>query len=126
VARAAVTASTNREALLGHQALSVETVELGAETVIVLRGEFDLTGVELFRTAVARVTPTDALVLDMRGLSFLDSSGLGCLVDVYRRAQSEGWSLVLTSPQCAVTAILRLTGLYERLEIIEAGPHRIS
>jgi anti-anti-sigma factor len=101
-------------------------VELAAETVIVLKGEFDLTGVELFKAAVAQVAPADALVLDMRGLSFLDSSGLGCLVDVHRRAQSEGWSLVLTSPQRQVTTILRLTGLDERLEIVEAGPHRLS
>jgi len=119
VPRTAVTASKNTEAWQGHQALLVETVELGAETVIVLKGEFDLTGVELFTAAVAQVTPAEALVLDMRDLSFLDSSGLACLVDVYRRAQSEGWSLVLTSPQRAVTTILRLTGLDERLTIVE-------
>jgi anti-anti-sigma factor len=101
--------------------LSVETIELGREIVLVLRGEFDLTGVELFTDAVGRLAPTEALVLDMRDLSFLDSSGLGCLVDVYRRAQSEGWSLVLAAPQRAVSLILRLTGLDERLTIVDAA-----
>jgi anti-sigma B factor antagonist len=121
-----VTASANPQTGLGHQSLSVQTVELGAETVIALKGEFDLTGVELFKAAVAQVTPAESLVLDMRDLSFIDSSGLGCLVDVYRRAESERWSLVLTSPQRQVTTILRLTGLEERLEIVDAGPHRLS
>jgi anti-anti-sigma factor len=121
-----VTASTNPQTGVGHQALSVETVELGAETVIVLKGEFDLTGVEPFKAAVARVMPAESLVFDMRGLSFIDSSGVGCLVDVYRRAESERWSLVLTSPQRQVMTVLRLTGLDERLKIVEAGPHRLS
>jgi anti-anti-sigma factor len=123
VATSAVTSSTN---LATGPPLSVETTELGADTVIALRGEFDHTGIELFKSAVAQVSPSSALVLDMRDLSFLDSSGLGCLVDVYRRAKSEGWSLVLTSPQRAVSMILRLSGLDERLEIVYAGPHRIS
>lgn len=121
MARTAVTASANPKIGVGPQALSVETLELGAETVIVLRGEFDLTGVELFEAAVAQTSPAGALVLDMRDLSFLDSSGLGCLVNVYRRAQSEGWSLVLTAPQRAVSLILRLTGLDERLTIVDAA-----
>jgi anti-anti-sigma factor len=117
----AVTAATDHPGRLRQPRLSVEPLEVERETVLVLRGEFDLTGVDVFKDAVARVRPRHALVLDLRELSFLDSSGLGAMVELYRRAQAEGWSLVLAAPQQAVAMILRISGLDERLEIVESA-----
>jgi anti-sigma B factor antagonist len=115
-----VPASINRIGRLRKPGLSVQALELEQETVLVLRGEFDLTGVEVFERAVASVTPRHALVLDLNELTFMDSSGLGALVLLRERARSGGWSLVLAAPQPTVATVLRISGLAERLTIIES------
>ena len=86
--------------------------------MLVLRGEFDLTGVQQFDDAAAVLTPSDSLVLDLHDLSFMDSSGLGALMGLYRRGVSEGWSLVLANPQPQVTRLLQITGVDSRLTVI--------
>jgi anti-sigma B factor antagonist len=87
--------------------------------MLVLRGEFDLTGVQQFDDAAAAITPTGSLVLDLRDLSFMDSSGLGALMELYRRSVAEGWSLVLAAPQPQVTRLLQITGVDTRLTVID-------
>jgi anti-anti-sigma factor len=114
-----VSASTNPIGRLRRSGLSVQSIELERETVLVLRGEFDLTGIEVFDDAVASVTPRDSLVVDLGELTFLDSSGLGAFVALYERALSEGWSLVLSAPQPSVASVLRISGLAERLTIVQ-------
>ena len=104
---------------LRRPGLSVEPLELERETVLVLRGEFDLTGIEVFESAMAGVSPRGTLVLDLHELTFMDSSGLGALIVARERARSEGWSLLLSSPQPAVAMVLRISGLAQRLTIVE-------
>lgn len=84
-----------------------------------LHGEFDLNGVEQFGDAAAGVTPTESLVLDLRDLSFMDSSGLGALMGLYRRGVAEGWSLVLAAPQPQVTRLLQITGVDSRVTVTD-------
>jgi len=115
-----VSASTNPIGRLRRPGLSVEPLELEHETVVVLRGEFDLTGVGRFEAAVAGVRPRNSLVLDLRELTFMDSSGLGALIAVSERARAEGWSLSLSAPQPSVAMVLRISGLAQRLTIIES------
>jgi anti-sigma B factor antagonist len=115
----AVSASTNPIGRLRPTGLSVEPLELERETVLVLRGEFDLTGIEVFDGGGAPDPPRDSLVLDLRQLTFMDSSGLGVLVSLRERARSGGWSLVLSAPQPSVALVLRVSGLAQRLTIIE-------
>lgn len=119
MAISAVSASTNQISRFRRPGLSVEPVELERETVLVLRGEFDLTGIDVFSDAVAGVTPRHSLVVDLRELTFMDSSGLGALIALRERARSEGWSLVLSAPQPPVAMVLRISGLAQRLTIVQ-------
>lgn len=98
----------------------MQPLELERETVFVLRGEFDLLGVDVFADAIASVEPRDSVVLDLHELTFLDSSGLGALVGLHERARAEGWSLVLAAPQPPVAMVLRISGLAQRLTIVES------
>jgi stage II sporulation protein AA (anti-sigma F factor antagonist) len=106
---------------LRRPGLTVEPLEFERKTVLVLRGEFDLTGTGVFEDAVAGVRSRHPLVLDLRDLTFLDSSGLGAFVVLYERAVSEGWSLVLSAPQPPVAMVLRISGLAQRLTIVDAA-----
>jgi anti-anti-sigma factor len=113
-----VSASTNPIGRWRRSGLSVQSIELEQEVVLVLRGEFDLTGIEVFGDAVAAIKPRRSLVVDLRELTFLDSSGLGAFVALYERALAEGWSLVLSGPRPSVAMVLRISGLAERLTIV--------
>jgi len=102
--------------------LAIERSDLADKAIIVLTGEFDLAGVEAFEKASAEVASGASVILDLGGLSFLDSSGLRALVILNRRAQAEGWSLTLANPQPQVVRLLRLTRLDQLLTVVERSP----
>ena len=92
-------------------------------TILQPRGELDLATAETLRTAFDAVVAETLsvapdgmgngarLVLDLRGLSFIDSTGLRLLVAVDQRAQREGFELTLLAPAAPVDKAIRLCGL---------------
>jgi anti-anti-sigma factor len=99
--------------------LSIERVDLGDEVVVVLRGEFDLSGVDMFDGALTQIARGRCVILDLRYLSFLDCSGLEAMILLDRRARAEGWFLLLARPQRQVVRLLQLTGVDGHLRIVE-------
>ncbi len=65
-------------------------------------------------------TRPERLVLDLSGVSFMDSSGLGLIMGRYSLIKELGGTLILRSPTAAVTKILSLAGM-ERVIKIENG-----
>ncbi|GAA0724193.1 STAS domain-containing protein [Dactylosporangium roseum] len=62
-----------------------------------------------------------AVVIDLAGLSFIDSSGLGTLVGCWRRAQNAGATLVVANPNEDVAMTLEITGLDQILTVMRDG-----
>ncbi|MGH9166404.1 MAG: STAS domain-containing protein [Acidimicrobiia bacterium] len=95
-------------------------VALRGDTAVVAPiGELDLATVERFRqaaSAAARQAPT--VVLDLRRLSFIDSSGLHAIVDLDAQA---GRLIVVRGPQ-AVQRVFQITTLDKRLEFVDEPP----
>lgn len=54
---------------------------------------------------------------DLSGLTFCDACGLGALIRIAAHAERAGRSLVLIKPSRAVTRIMRITGVDERLVV---------
>lgn len=93
--------------------LSVETYRDGdGASVLQLYGELDLASAATFeaRLACAEAEP-GALVIDLSGLDFIDSTGIAQLLAAHERARSNGRELVFLNGPPAVEKILRLTGL---------------
>ena len=84
------------------------------------RGELDIATVPQLRAALAQRGPDDALVLDLRDLAFLDTSGLQIVVEVSRRAHSEGFALTLIPGPRGVQRVFEIAGLTEMLPF--SGP----
>ena len=86
-----------------------------------LRGELDhhaaLTVRELIRDAVDEELP-GRLVLDLSGVSFMDSSGLGLILGRYTKAVELGIVFKVVNPTPQIRKILDLAGT-ERLIKIE-------
>src|SRR5215217_2229121 len=72
--------------------LSLETSLAGRGAVIALNGELDLAGAAALEHELARVESEydGAVVLDLRGVGFMDSSGLRMIALAAQRAQSLG------------------------------------
>ena len=60
------------------------------------------------------------LVLDLRGLSFMDSAGLHLLVALHERAQRDGFQLTLVAPAAPADKAIRLSGLDRALPFVAA------
>lgn len=92
--------------------------------VVGLCGELDLLGVE---EAEKEIAPIEAerpplLVLDLRELEFIDSSGLRFVMTADARARSEGRSLAVVPGTEQVRRVLHTSGLDGRLELLEDPP----
>lgn len=79
-----------------------------------LTGEIDME-VEADMTAWLREVmsqhPGRDVVVDLAGVSFVDSSGIACLMIAYRQAAAGGVSLTVTGAQGPVLMVLKVTGV---------------
>jgi anti-anti-sigma factor len=88
-----------------------------------LYGEFDLAGCERFETALERLASDAAreLVIDLTGLTFIDSSAIRALLDARRRAREDSLELNFTlPPEGQVRKVLDLTGTDELFSVTDA------
>ena len=100
-------------------ALSIEPLE-NDSVKIVLRGELDFEHAYTFDEELRRVEALGppCICLDLRGLTFLDSTGLARLVAARRRARKAGHRLVLVRGSAAVQRLFALTAIDEQFEIV--------
>ena len=86
---------------------------------LTLHGELDLANAYQFdRQMLAAEARHPAVVLvDLRGLTMLDSAGLARLVSAQRRARRGGWKLVLVRGGRIIQRVLQTTRLDELLEV---------
>jgi anti-anti-sigma factor len=101
--------------------LEIETQQRDGLAHVVLRGELDLSTVSKVQEELQRVE-ADAppvLVLDLSKLTFLDSTGLRCLVTADQRARDADRRLVLVRGPDPVQRVFSITRLEERLEMVD-------
>ncbi|MGD9572203.1 MAG: STAS domain-containing protein [Thermoleophilia bacterium] len=87
--------------------------------VIVATGELDLTGAPRLLQALP-AEGTTPVVLDLRGIQFMDSSGLRSLLEARQACADAGRSFAIANPSDAVNRVLELvdlTGEFERAEL---------
>lgn len=88
---------------------------------LTLKGELDLSTIEKVEQELARVEADapDVIVLDLSGLTFLDSTGLRTIVTADQRARRAGRRVVVRRGPDTVHRIFTITRLDERLEMVE-------
>ncbi|MEU6867705.1 STAS domain-containing protein [Streptomyces sp. NPDC046876] len=81
------------------------------KTVVTLAGEIDLdTSSQVTEATAALPLEGHVLVLDLSGVTFMDSTGLNLLLALRARAQAEGGRLELTGVPRQALHVLELTG----------------
>lgn len=102
----------------GEFQLDVHEVDGG--TVLVLSGDLDLASAPRLAHAVQRLEDGPGpVVLDLRGVAFVDSSGVSALLDVERLVDEKRRRLALLQPAGAVTRLLDLVELRARFRELE-------
>lgn len=101
--------------------LEVSTEQYPGQTRLVLAGELDIASADGLekQLAAAEVDAPATLVLDLRRVEFIDSTGIRTLVAADERARSQGRRLAVVPGPNAVARILAVTQLDQHLEIVD-------
>jgi anti-sigma B factor antagonist len=93
--------------------LSLRTSELDGVTVVAVEGEIDVYTAPRLRDRITELVGegTYQLVVDLEGVDFLDSTGLGVLVGGLKKVRAHGGTLQLVCTQDRLLKIFRITGL---------------
>ena len=93
--------------------LQIGTARKGDACVVTVAGEVDIYTSPALKTALAAAATEGCplLIVDLNGVGFIDSSGLGVLVGALRRVREAGGDLRVVSGNETVARILRITGL---------------
>ena len=85
-------------------------------------GELDLATVDKLRAEVDRLRESGFtnLVLDLRGVRFLDSTGLRLVLELDAAATADGQELKIIRGAAVVQRIFEVTQVSERLKFIDA------
>lgn len=104
----------------GAFAASVE-VE-GTVAQVTLTGELDIAAAPALSETLADLSARDLkrVVLDLRGLTFIDSSGLRAILRADDEARSNGHEFLLVRGTPAVQRVFEVTRMDQRLNILSA------
>ena len=93
--------------------LTLVTRTEGDSTVVEVGGEIDVYTAPQLRERVVQLVAEGKvdLVLDLSGVEFLDSTGLGVLVGALNRVRAQDGSLALVLTQERILKIFEITGL---------------
>jgi anti-anti-sigma factor len=94
----------------------------GRAAVIVVSGELDLASSPELEQVIEGMSEsaTELLVIDLRELDFMDSTGLSIIVKAHQRFAEDGRRLGLVKGSPQVQRLLDLTGVADRLPLVDA------
>ncbi len=100
--------------------MRIEKRQQGNVTVVVIEGVIKLgESARLFSDYLKELLEGDSgsVLIDMTGIDYLDSTGLGELVGYLQRFEGQGRRLALLRPQSRILNLLKLTKLNEVFKI---------
>ena len=105
---------------MSGDALSIVSERRESSHYVAPSGELDIATVDVLERALLEAEQTDAemIVLDLSGLTFIDSTGLRLVLDVNERCGGTADRLRVIAGSPAVERLLDIVGLRERLPLI--------
>lgn len=93
--------------------LTIRSVREGVVHTVALTGELDLATAGDVDRVLEQVEATDAesIVLDLSGLTFMDSTGVRLVVTAHGRSRADANRLTLRRGQAAVQRVMELSGV---------------
>ena len=99
--------------------LDIQTDQADGYTICRPVGELDAFTVSQFRSALAELASNPRLLIDMSGVPFVDSAGLGALIGGIRRAREAGGDVAVACSRPTLTRLLHTTGFDRIVPVTE-------
>ncbi|MBY0309457.1 MAG: STAS domain-containing protein [Phycisphaerales bacterium] len=100
---------------MSDPSLAIDVAQRAGAVVVAPRGDIDLNGSPMLKVELRRVgnasPPPERLVIDLSGVSYMDSSGLATLVESLQLSKRNRYRLVICGLQPRVRAIFDIAKL---------------
>src|ERR671932_2336220 len=102
-----------REEELAYMELGLDVRKVGSHSVVDVKGEIDVYTAPKLREKLIELVSDGSydIVVNLEGVDFLDSTGLGVLVGALKRVKAHEGSLSLVCTQDKILKIFKITGL---------------
>jgi anti-sigma B factor antagonist len=118
-----VTSQTGEGRIQSDGGLTIATVAVEGGMRLVPNGELDLASAPALRDALREAELShDLVVLDLRELRFMDSTGLHVLIDADQRMRKQGRELTIVRGDSQVGRLLDLTHASSQLHVVAEPP----
>jgi anti-anti-sigma factor len=99
--------------------MELNIVQAGSE--LTPEGSIDLvTRQQLLDAGLEVLEAHGALVLNMKAVDFMDSVGIGAVIELAKKAASRGATFAVTEPSPPVERVLAVTGLSNAWPLVES------
>ena len=99
---------------------SCDVVETPTSAVVRVAGELDLASTPEVEEALHRLATQKKLVtLDLRGLVFMDSTGLRLMIEIDALARQDGFHFEIVRGNDLIHRIFQMSGVEEHLTIVD-------
>lgn len=97
-----------------------EVSDVAGWTVVSVYGELDVATAPSLREQLITLVSDGStrLVLDLEGVDFLDSTGLGVIISALKRARIHGGDLRLVCTQARIKRLFEITGLERAVPLL--------
>ncbi len=115
----AVAQGDDRPNVAGYLDFKVSVAVADSGATVRIRGELDCHTAPQLEAALLRLVEGGApqVIVDMRSVHFVDSTGLSVLVGGMKRLRDRGGSMVVRSPTQATRKLFEITGLNTVLDV---------
>jgi anti-anti-sigma factor len=109
--------------LNGPSQVGIVSRRLKRGIVLVMSGEIDLLSAPAVEHALLRAEEVhDLVAIDLRRVSFLDSTGLHLITEANARLRERGGRLLIVEGPPQVSRVFELTGLSGHLDVVADEP----
>ncbi len=101
--------------------MNIKTSKVNGSLVICLNGELDESVADFTRKSIDKAILSerfDKVIFDMKGLSFMDSTGIGVLLGRYKLIKKLGGAAMITGSNKQIDRVLTMSGIYTIMEKI--------
>ncbi len=100
----------------------------GEVTILAIKGRMDAVRVGAVRESISKLPEQGhrRIVLDLSELEWIDSSGVGALVVLYKNAKAKGGEVTVANLQRQPREIFRLLHLDSAFQIFETVPEAVA
>nr|WP_320026673.1 STAS domain-containing protein [uncultured Acetobacterium sp.] len=96
--------------------------EIEKTNMVCIKGEIDIYSIEKFRETIENQIKTQVpeIILDCSELSYMDSTGMGVLIELRNKTKEMGQKIVMMNPRPNIKKLLTLTGVDKIIEVIDS------